>query len=510
MAKATTKKTTNTVQKLAVDNVSVRMYCMGTGDCLVLKFMQKKTVKYTMLIDCGSCRGDQEDFDPYIKDLKTYVKNKIDLLVITHEHNDHVNGFAKCSKLFDQIAVKEAWFAWTEDPEDPDGLARDLLTKRNEMRVALRNAINAVEECGAGLQQEELDAFGRNQLVKANRFFRDGLNSLAAINLADNGEEEAGAPKPLAGMTAIKTKLAKMDKIKPKYLHPGDSIKVSQLPGIKFHVLGPPSERDQVFKEGKEGRDVFNKHLSLSGCSSALHAFKHLGSSNIPGQDVPFASNYIFDSTRKTVTDSADPVQSIMTKYKNAPWRKIDNDWLNSAGSLAIRLNSHINNTSLALAIEFGDNGKVVLLPGDAEYGSWESWHLIEKWKNKGPGGKHFTEDLLNRTVFYKVAHHLSYNGTALDKGILMMNSEDLVAMATLDRLRIVKGWKSTMPNVYLLKELMKRCKGRVYIMSEDEINNAPSSLHDPVKLDKGSYEQKVKVKGGKDLLYKQYTIKIN
>jgi len=63
----------------------------------------------------------------------------------------------------------------------------------------------------------------------------------------------------------------------------------------------------------------------------------------------------------------------------------------------------------------------------------------------KGKDGKPWAEDLLGRTVFYKVGHHLSYNGTALEKGILMMKDPSLAAMATLDRHRIAKGWTSTM-----------------------------------------------------------------
>ena len=108
-----------------------------------------------------------------------------------------------------------------------------------------------------------------------------------------------------------------------------------------------------------------------------------------------------------------------------------------------------------------------MLFPGDAEYGSWASWHKI-KWDNTGTDGKHFTEDLLNRTVFYKVAHHLSHNGTAQRLGLEMMKSTDLVAMATLDYDAISDGWKSTMPNRAIIRELLAKTKGRVMIMKEE------------------------------------------
>ena len=85
--------------------------------------------------------------------------------------------------------------------------------------------------------------------------------------------------------------------------------------------------------------------------------------------------------------------------------------------AFALRMNGLTNNLSLALAFEFMDSKKVMLFPGDAEFGSWASWHRI-KWDEKGADGKHYTEDLLNRTVFYKVAHHLSHNGQPKDLGL--------------------------------------------------------------------------------------------
>jgi hypothetical protein len=118
----------------------------------------------------------------------------------------------------------------------------------------------------------------------------------------------------------------------------------------------------------------------------------------------------------------------------------------------------------LVLAIEFIESGKVLLFPGDAEIGSWISWQKID-WLSKGFAIK--TEDLLKRTVFYKVAHHLSHNGTAKANGLDMMTHPSLVAMATLDYDVISNGWKSTMPNRLIVKDLLEKTKGRVLITNE-------------------------------------------
>jgi hypothetical protein len=241
----------------------------------------------------------------------------------------------------------------------------------------------------------------------------------------------------------------------------------------------------------------------MNESSLAANAFLNMGSKS--AGDLPFAARFVMDKENRDAS-----AKKVITQYNNKEesWRKIDNDWLNSAGALALRLNSHINNTSLALAIEFEDSKKVLLFPGDAEYGSWESWYEIKKWKPQKTGEKHFVEDLLNRTVFYKVGHHLSYNGTALQKGVMMMEDNDLAAMATLDLKRISEGWKKTMPNKFLLQELIRRSQGKLFIMNESGIMDGPSKTLDPLTLGKDVYAIEY-FPGTEDPIYIQYTCKI-
>jgi len=266
-------------------------------------------------------------------------------------------------------------------------------------------------------------------------------------------------------------------------------------------VLGPPTDRTYIYKDGKEGRDVYKKHLNLDASSLAAKAFTQIGNDE-QKPDIPFADEFVV----KQGSLFEKTLHELYTLPENN-WRNIDDEWLMSAGALAIRLTSHINNTSLSLAIESEKSKKVLMMPGDAEYGSWESWHLIKGWDKKGSDGqKHFVEDLLNRTAFYKVGHHLSYNGTAVEKGIRMMPESDLVAMATLDLERISKGWKSTMPNKLLLEDLIRRTSGRFFIMNEKDINGAPSLTFDPSQLEKAIFQTQQR---DDDLaaLYKQYTL---
>jgi len=184
-----------------IDRVSIRMYCLGTGDCLILKFLSGSATRFTAMIDCGSCQGTAEDFKPYIQHLASYVGKHLDLLVVTHEHNDHVNGFAKCEDIFKQFMIGEAWFAWTEDSEDPKGRARQLQEKRKKMKQALGKAIRAMKVKASAFESRPEEDRYKQAIVDSDKAFIAGLDTLAEINLSVGGEDPGAS---LPGMLKIK------------------------------------------------------------------------------------------------------------------------------------------------------------------------------------------------------------------------------------------------------------------------------------------------------------------
>lgn len=521
-----------------MNKLSIRMYCMGTGDCFILKFSDEAQ-KFLMMIDCGSCVGTKKDFEPYLKDLVNYVNTEnngtIDLLVVTHEHQDHVNGFHKCRGIFEDknLKIGEAWFAWTEHPGDPDGRAANLQAKRKKMRKGLAKSIRSFTKNINAMKSNFEGDYSKNRINQSNLTFLDGLRTLADINLDDGALAVSG--EPLAGMVAIK-EILKKKKVKTKYLNPGETVTMAKAPGLKFYILGPPDSQEAIFKDGKEGKDVYKKYLALDQGAITADVFNAMTDESeiaINDKNLPFESRYMMDqSSRPSTSEKAKDFDELFkrdkegnlkkisypqflkvitqnySRQKKYKWRKIDYDWLGAAGGLALRLNSHINNTSLAIAIQFEKSGGVIMLPGDAEFGSWQSWHLIKKWEKAGEGKKPLAEDLLKNTVFYKVGHHLSYNGTALEKGISMMPDKGMAAMVTLDRTRISSKWKTTMPNKPLLQDLIKRCDGKVFIMNEQEIANAPSKYLNPRTLKKSVYEVGYTA-DKKNFLFKQYSLEV-
>ena len=149
-------------------------------------------------------------------------------------------------------------------------------------------------------------------------------------------------------------------------------------------------------------------------------------------------------------------------------WRRIEDDWLDTAGELALKLDSDTNNTSLVLAFECTAAGEVLLFAADAQVGNWLSWSDC-KWTVPGPRATTRTvtgPDLLKRTVLYKVGHHGSENATLRAKGLELMTSDQLVAMITIGRKKAhAQGW--AMPYEPMFKELKKKTRGRILIADD-------------------------------------------
>jgi hypothetical protein len=148
-------------------------------------------------------------------------------------------------------------------------------------------------------------------------------------------------------------------------------------------------------------------------------------------------------------------------------WRTIDDDWLQQASTLALYLDTFTNNSSLVLAIELVASGKVLLFAADAQTGNWSSWATV-KWEDAGVT----TDDLLARTVFYKVGHHASHNAT-LVAAFEKLGTPELVALIPVHKkdpnITKVNGWK--MPARNLFKRLTEKTNGRVLQM--DGVNPA-------------------------------------
>lgn len=173
---------------------------------------------------------------------------------------------------------------------------------------------------------------------------------------------------------------------------------------------------------------------------------------------------------------------------KGDEWRQIGDDWLMMVEQFALHLDSYTNNSCLAFAIELVKSGKVLLFPGDAQYGNWMSWKDLE-WEIKDKDGKVTTvktADLMSRTVLYKVGHHGSHNATLREHGLELMTHPELVAMIPVDRemaksktTRTNKtGWQ--MPEDHLFTRLKEKTRGRIIIADESDHTELKDRCTDP------------------------------
>ena len=119
----------------------VRMYRQGLRDCFLVSLLRAGSRPYSIMIDCGVILGTPADgrrpqMKEVVDNIVATTQGEIDLLVVTHEHWDHVSGFVQAKESFRPLKVHALWLAWTEDPEHE--LARKLRRERDAALSALR------------------------------------------------------------------------------------------------------------------------------------------------------------------------------------------------------------------------------------------------------------------------------------------------------------------------------------------------------------------------------------
>ena len=434
-----------------ITEVAIQMYTMGTGDCFVLKFMHGDEVTFRMLIDCGVISGSKEHIEKHVDTLRQQVGNHLNVLVITHEHKDHVLAFERAEAKFSDADFKidEIWMGWPE--QDGDQKVEDW---KEEWGKKMKALAMAAKKLGAARKNHAL--FAPFMGARDEENLRESREAFAAAIEAYAGLNFSAYAGGLTGMTVVKEKLADGN---ISYYHPGDVIEnLAALEGVRIYVLAPPESHDQVKVQPKADGGAYKHNKDVEEGDLFMEAVSVDTGQELPPDLSPFDPVYFMDRGQKHPAYDAD---------KEA-WRRIDHDWLFSAGHLALRLEHHLNNLTFCLAIEHVESGKVLLFPGDAEFGSWKTWHDVD-WSSVDD--ELTTEMLLNRVVFYKVAHHLSNNGTAKELGLEMMTHPDLCAMASLDYRKIMANWKSTMPSRMILKDLLERTRGRLIVLNEEGLH---------------------------------------
>ncbi len=494
----------------------VRMYRQGLGDCFLLAIPTTRETPHYMLIDCGV--HAREDNGParllrVMQHLKHATNGHLDLVVATHEHADHLSGFVQKQSPFLQndLSVGSLWVAWTEKAGDEQ--ADELRKKRGAARELIAKAL---EECkkrallGAKEVGERIAGMNDFEQPADDSFEPDAVHdALQRLNPAAAKKIAAGPKKPSSNELALALLKAKArDDV--VYCEPGQVLKISGVADARVYVLGPPRTSELLKKDrptkirgaGDGDHDVYKEvYLSDIASSLALALSPALGLPAVRGGALlpddwryPFQTShrrpFVIDAAGKFQWDQQSRVSKETRKLvekeylrRKSSWRRIDGDWLGAVSQLALNLDSDTNNTSLALAFEWGapGRGRILLFPGDAQVGNWLSWR-DQTYKS---GGRAMTADeLLSRTLIYKVGHHGSHNATlrrdpretsASDElgiryGLELMN--DIVAMIPVDwaaaKKKMPDPWR--MPHEPLYRRLREKARRRV-LRSDSKLN---------------------------------------
>ena len=455
--------------------VRIRMYRQGLGDCFLLRFPREEpdADTFNILIDCGLitvAKGAKAKMQKVVADLAAETKSRLDVVVMTHEHWDHVSGFSvqQTQALFDTFTIGEVWYAWTEDRSN--ALGKKLRAERAAKLETLQKAAFGIGALGASDKEAGQRASCMRSLL---RFF--------GVGAQDETQLGADGAVPHIGKTraAFEYLLGRSD-VQNRFLHPkNDPLSLPGVPGVRVFVLGPPEDEGMIKRSAptKKGHEVYEFAGDLAKDANLGAAFERLAmtpadaaTAAISDDDGPFDAALRRGFTPPLQSSAAlDSLVKDTWQDSTKAWRRIDADWTMAAEELALDLDNHTNNTCLALAFELSPGGKVLLFPADAQVGNWLSWQQVRWQIKEGSATREVTgPQLLGQTVFYKVGHHGSHNATLRELGLEQMTSPDLVAFLPVfaEQARS-SGWKE-MPFEPLVGRLAESTKGRM-VFSDDE-----------------------------------------
>ena len=313
------------------DSIVIRMYNVGFGDCFFVR-INLGGISQTMLVDCGSIKAGPRPIDEIVKDVIDDAKDKdgtprIDVVVATHRHKDHVSGFA--SPLWKSVVVQEVWMPWTEDPDDPQ--AQKIRNTQSNLAAAL-----------AANSETKVRAWARSQPGTEN------LQLTAVSDLAANALSNEAAMKTLHEGFAGKPQRRFFPTKNAK-----DAIfETSALAHVLVHIFGPSRDENVI-------RDMD---------PPAAQSYLRLYEENTPASEIPdpFREDWWLDDDRSSLLSSADRTR--ITEIGS------DLDF-----NLAVALDKAVNGTSLMLMFKICEEW--LLFPGDAQWGTWQAALGNPEWK---------------------------------------------------------------------------------------------------------------------------------
>jgi beta-lactamase superfamily II metal-dependent hydrolase len=370
---------------MAKQYVNIRMYNVGFGDAFLLIFPAKDRPR-RVLIDCGvhsigpGPRKMKEVVSQIVSDTTDEdKKSRIDVVVCTHRHQDHVSGFSQ--PLWNKVEVGEVWMPWTEHPHDAE--ARRI---REAQSSRARSLALAMDRLGA---DESLLAMAQNSLTN-----RTAMKTL----------HEGFAGRPRRRFLPTKQRHER-------------SFETKMLPGVKIHVLGPSRNEDVIRDMNPEKGESYLQFLMTRATPAGKRLRPFRAEWGIPIGKYQRANGHL--------------------KFTDHLKRELAKVGSGSEFDLVTQLEKAVNGTSLLLMFVVGRAH--LLFPGDAQWGTWKAAMAEPEWRKLlsktafykvGHHGSH------NATPRSFVEKYLSKNFTAMVSTRTTKKWRDIPRLPLLEELR--------------------------------------------------------------------------
>lgn len=301
--------------------VSVRMYNVGFGDSFLLTFPTSDRPR-KVLVDCGvhTAGGSTHSIGDVARQVMADATEgdgvaRIDLVIATHRHQDHVSGFDNLA--WKDVHVGEVWMPWTEDPDDPEAtkIREAQSSTAQKLAMALRLA---------GAPGPVLDL---------------------ALNSLTNEKAMATLHSGFAG--------SPLRRYLPAKGKEGVPFSVPVLPGVTVHPLGPSRNPEVIRDMNPPAGGGYLQLVKGHGTDRGVPASPFRGRWSVSPKDF-----------------LADPVTRPLAPSSHER-RTLDSFGDGDGLALAVALDQAVNGTSLMLVFEIGNAW--LLFPGDAQWGTWNA-----------------------------------------------------------------------------------------------------------------------------------------